>query len=432
MIADLSKYSAGLLFNVGASLYQNHIFSKDVKTTLYEYYMLLEYLFRPQNLPAVCEYISRNLYSLLDTTSEIVPTVLASNIGENEIAELSSNPHHIVETTEEYSIHNNEGKYYVPLMINEMKYKDNIDVPENRFFKYFLEFIRDLIVKLYDNGNCGDNQIKLNLEYYFNVINSILSHRYFNDISRLDYIPLNSQVLQKKEGYRDILEYYLMFEFGLKISFNDLTDKFRGFEKELAKIYEIWCYFQLIDIVNSLTDTDYDFDTFVDTDTWSLSLNKINILDYFNTLSIHGCDVNLTLMYNYEFKHSETYEKGVFSSYSEKLDPDNTLVIECNGIKKLLHFDAKYKLKNGSYKPEDVNKMNTYKDAINDSIGAYVLYPGNKKKVIHPERDGSYGSVGAFSLKPGKSNEYKEYKKEIKKFICKTIHELVEIGVFED
>ena len=167
--------------------------------------MLLEYIFRPQNLPAVSEYLSRNLYSLLEDKSELVPTSLASNIGESEIAELSSNPHNISETTEDYSIYENENKYYVPLMVNQLKYEDNIDVPENRFYKYFLEFIRDLIAKLYDNGNCDYNQIKLSLEYYYDVINSILSHRYFKEISRLDYVPLNSQVLQKKEGYREIL-----------------------------------------------------------------------------------------------------------------------------------------------------------------------------------------------------------------------------------
>ena len=424
MIADLSKYSSGLLFNVNASLYQNHILSNDTKSTLSEYYMLLKYLFRPQNLPAVSEYLSRNLYSLLENTSELVPTSLAYNIGESEIAELSSNPQYISETTKEYSIYENDNKYYVPLIINQMKYEDNIDVPENRFYKYFLEFIRDLISKLYANGNCGNNQIKLNLEYFYDVINSILSHRYFKDISRLDYIPLNSQVLQKKEGYREILEYYLMFEFGLKIAFDDLTDKFRGFEKELGKIYEIWCYFQLIDVVNSITQSNYDFETFVDTEKWSLSLNNINDLDYFNTRYINEQEVKLRLMYNHSFNYSNTYKKHEFTSYSEKLDPDNTLIIEVNGIQKMLHFDAKYKLKNGSYNPEDIYKMHTYKDAINDSIGAYVLYPGKKDKVIFPENDGSYGSVGAFSLNPG----YTRHRKfEIKRFIRKTIKDLIEI-----
>ncbi|WP_296879132.1 DUF2357 domain-containing protein [uncultured Methanobrevibacter sp.] len=426
MIADLSEYSSGLLFNVNASLYQNHIFSKDLKSTLYEYFMLLEYLFRPQNLPAVCEYLSRNLYSLLENTFELVPTPLASNIGSSEIAELSSNPQYISETTEEYSIYDDENNHYALLMINEIKYINNIDVPENRFFKYFLEFIRDLIVKLY-HENPNEKQVKLYLENYTNIINSVLSHRYFKDISRLDYIPLNSQVLQKKEGYREILQYYLMFEFGLKISFDDLTDNFRGFQKELSKIYEIWCYFELIDIVNRLTNSQCDFETFIDVENWSLSLDKINMLDYFNTLVLGENEVNLKLMYNYSFYHSDNYSNGELYSYSEQLDPDYTLVIECNGIIRLLHFDAKYKLKEGSYKSEDIQKMHTYKDGINDSIGAYVLYPSDNDAVIYNETDGSFGSVGAFCLKPRATNINK---KEIRRFIFKIIKDAINEGLF--
>lgn len=429
MIADLSKFSSGLLFNVNAPLYQNHILSHDIKSSAYEYFILLEFLFRPHNLPDVFEYLSRNLYYLLDNTSDLVPTVLASNIGASEMAELSFNIYHISETVEEYSIYTDGEKHYIPLMINEIKYKDSIDVPENRFFKYFLEYIRDLIFDLYVNFKNEKNQVMLKLEHYANMINSFLANRYFNEISHLDYIPLNSQVLQKKEGYREILQYYLMFEFGLKISFNDLTNNFKGFTKELSNIYEMWCYFELIDIVNDLTDSVYDFESFIDTEKWSLSLDNIKKLDYFNALVIGGYKINLELMYNCSFQHSDYYDNDVFSSYSEDLEPDNTLVIEYNGVRKFLHFDAKYKLKNSKYNPEDIHKMHTYKDAINDSIGAYILYPGDDDKTIFNETDGSFGSIGAFSLKPGATNKSKN---EIKNFILNIIEDAIVKGLFEN
>ena len=430
MIADLSKYSSGLMFNINASLYQNHILSNDLKSSLYEYFMLLEYLFRPENLPSVCEYLSRNLYSLLENTSELVPTPLASNIGAREIAELSSNPHHISETSDQYSIYEFESRHYAPLMINEIKYFDNIDTPENRFYKYFLEFIRDLIVKLY-RSNPGENQIKLSLEKYYGIINSVLSQRYFNDISRLDYIPLNSQVLQKKEGYREILQFYLMFEFGLKIHFKDLTDNFRGFQKELATIYEIWGFFELNDIIDNLTDSKIDFETFVDTDNWSLRIAKGMVIPYSKKLNIDNYEVNLKLMYNYSFYHSNEYGNGKLKSYSEQMDPDNTLVIECNGITRLMHFDTKYKLVDGKYNPDDIRKMHAYKDGINDSIGAYVLYPGdNHYDVVFNETDGSFGSVGAFSLKPQRRNN--DQKERIKRFIRETIRDAIDYGLFDD
>ena len=123
-------------------------------------------------------------------------------------------------------------------------------------------------------------------------------------------------------------------------------------------------------------------------------------------------------MYKCPFKPSKTYENGDFSIYSEKLDPDYTIKLEYNGTTKFIQFDAKYRLKDGTYIKEDIYKMHTYKDAINDTLGAYILYPGENKPKIHSETDGDFGSVGAFSLKPGTTaNNKKEIKEFIEKFI---------------
>ena len=428
MIANLAEYASGLMFSVNASLYQNHIQSKKESiNTLYEYFMLLEYLFRPQNLPSVCEYISRNLYKLLENTTELVPTTHASNIGAGEIAELCCNPQHIIETTQKYSIYENNRQHYAPLMINEKKYIETIDTPENRFFKYFLEFIRDLICDLYSdkdkNKDKDRNQVKDSLEKYYNIINSILSQRYFNEISRLEQIPLNSQVLQKKEGYREILKYYLLFEFGLQISFNDLTDKFRGFEKEINQIYEIWSYFQLIEIVDELTGTKRDFERFVDKDKWAISMNHVKEIKDLNPIKIKEKLINITLMFKQEFKPLKTYKNGNYTIYSEKLDPDYTIKLEHNGITKFMQFDAKYRLKNGTYIKDDIYKMHTYKDAINDTLGAFILYPGENEPTKHYETDGDFGAVGAFCLKPGTTEHNKN---EIKEFILEFIEDWLE------
>ena len=66
----------------------------------------------------------------------------------------------------------------------------------------------------------------------------------------MEHVPLNSQLLQKKEGYRDILEYYLMFEFGFRLSWNEISDEFRGNEKKLFELYEYWTYFDLHNILD--------------------------------------------------------------------------------------------------------------------------------------------------------------------------------------
>lgn len=63
----------------------------------------------------------------------------------------------------------------------------------------------------------------------------------------------------------------------------------------------------------------------------------------------------------------------------------------------------------------------THINGITDSIGAYILYPGNKSEVFD-EIDGSFGSVGAFTLKPG---ETETDEKEIGKFIVEIIEDWI-------
>ena len=205
-------------------------------STSYEDFMLLEYLFRPENLPSTFEYLSNNLYTLLENQIEEVPTSMASNVGPNELIDVFSNPRNLYKTKESNSLWNQRTNGYIPIKINETKHVDTIDVPENRFYKNFLEFIESLIISLINKTEEG--YVRDKLYEYKEEISYYLSQRYFKDISIMDYAPLNSQVLQKKEGYRDILEYYLMFEFGFKMNWSDITNDFRGYEKKLSTLYE--------------------------------------------------------------------------------------------------------------------------------------------------------------------------------------------------
>lgn len=105
--------------------------------------------------------------------------------------------------------------------------------------------------------------------------------------------------------------------------------------------------------------------------------------------------------------HTGTYTfKG---SYSHTMRPD--IVLEKNGNR--LVFDAKYKGKRSgfygedddgevkSWKPEDINKMHTYREAISNVVGSFILYPGSRT-VVYKKQDRSniYEGVGAISLRP--------------------------------
>ena len=102
MIGDLSKYSSGLIFEINSPLYQSFELNENRSDTSYEDFMLLEYLFRPENLPSTFEYLSNNLYTLLENQIEEVPTSMASNVGPNELIDVFSNPKNLYKTNDYY------------------------------------------------------------------------------------------------------------------------------------------------------------------------------------------------------------------------------------------------------------------------------------------------------------------------------------------
>ena len=62
------------------------------------------------------------------------------------------------------------------------------------------------------------------------------------------------------------------------------------------------------------------------------------------------------------------------------------------------------------FKNEDIVKMHAYKDAIPNTIGAYVIYPGINNELYY-ENESCVKSVGAFGLIPGeeKTNKISEF-----------------------
>ena len=59
MIADLSEVASGLIYEMDSPLYQELEFDPSKRKTLYEDFMFLEYLFRPENFPSSYDYILR-------------------------------------------------------------------------------------------------------------------------------------------------------------------------------------------------------------------------------------------------------------------------------------------------------------------------------------------------------------------------------------
>lgn len=427
MISDLAEVASGMIFEQNAPLLQHFDFGNELKETLYEEFMFLEYLFQEENLPFVYEYIHRNPHSKLEKYSETIPTAFAHNIGPSELIDMVSKPGDLSKTHKTPDNWPQKMKNHIPDNINHDYFEDTLDTPENRLLKYFLESVDKLIFDLVNKAEEG--QVLDKLLKFQEMIQNYLSDRWLRDVGNLDYIPMNSQVMQKKEGYREIFKYYIYFEFAFRLKWEDIEDKLKGYEKKLSDLYEYWCYIKLLKVLSKLSGKTLKFEDVykVDFKEWSISLKKrISNAQRFNW--IYGDKpVEVKLVYEGEFSKISR-----INSYSLKLRPDFTLIIKINNKEHLLHFDAKYKFKkiildvdleNKEYKNEDIYKMHTYKDAIYNSLGAYVLYPGDLSKTFEENKGVCVPSVGAFHLNPGGDNEKEE--SEIEKFLGEVLSRLI-------
>ncbi len=321
----------------------------------------------------------------------------------------------------------------IPASIIIAKKKDTPDTPENRFIKHALEEFNYFCARL--RGKFApDSRAYKEALYLEEILEGILSHSVFKEISRPVTLPLNSPVLQRKEGYREVLRVWLMFDLAAKLIWKGGDDVYQAGKRDVAVLYEYWLFFRLLELCENIFDIrTAPAEQLIESTDDGLSL-KLKAGKHIPLKGIYvsgGRRLNIEFSYNRTF--SETGSKYPASgSWTRRMRPDYTLSIwpadftqkeaESQELIVHIHFDAKYKVdsvkdlfgtddldeekneeRQGSYKRADLLKMHAYKDAVRRTAGAYVLYPGDESKQWRGFHEIIPG-LGAFAVKPNKSH----------------------------
>lgn len=325
----------------------------------------------------------------------------------------------------------------LPERITTIRKADSVDTPENRFIKHaledFLKFCTDINNKAKEFGH---KKMETESEILIRELESQLHHTVFKDISRPTILKLNSPVLQRKEGYREVLRVWLMFDLAAKLIWSGGDDVYGAGKKDIATLYEYWLFFKLLDLFQSIFEIEpKDISELIKEtpDGLNLQIKQGKFTALRGIYDSGNRKLNVRFNYNRSFSGKKSYPDS--GSWTTTLRPDYTLSFWPSGIKESeaekqelivhVHFDAKYKIANlkdfleqnvendlneekvenrkGIYKNADLLKMHAYKDAIRRTGGAYVLYPGDKsinQKGFHEIIPG----LGAFPVKPSKSD----------------------------
>jgi len=59
-------------------------------------------------------------------------------------------------------------------------------------------------------------------------------------------------VLQRKEGYREVLHIWLMLDLAAKLVWKGGDDVYSGGKKDVAVLYEYWLFFMLLDLLQNV------------------------------------------------------------------------------------------------------------------------------------------------------------------------------------
>lgn len=332
---------------------------------------------------------------------------------------------------------------------------DSVDTPENRFVKYALESFLSLCVEVNDKAKEFKHNKTVNESgLLIRELENQLHHSFFKKISKPNTLKLNSPVLQRKEGYREILRIWLMFSLAAKLIWKGGDHIYEGGKKDISTLYEYWLFFQLLELFQSVFSIEpKDISDLIEETQNGLNLQiKQGTHIALNGIYDSGSrKLNIRFNYNRSFSGEKSYPES--GSWTTTLRPDYTLtfwpvgIVEVEAEKQELivhiHFDAKYKVDNlafklsqdsdtklddekienrkGVYKNVDLLKMHAYKDAIRRTGGAYVLYPGGKainRKGFHEIMPG----LGAFPVRPGKSDSGIG---ELKAFILEVVNHFI-------
>lgn len=323
----------------------------------------------------------------------------------------------------------------LPERITSIAKTDSVDTPENRFIKYALETFLTFCVDMQAVAKAkGYRRLYNESDLLIQELEGQLHHGVFRDISTPSTLKLNSPVLQRKEGYREILRSWLLFDLAAKLIWKGGEDVYGAGKKDIATLYEYWLFFKFLELLQEIVDiVPKDISDLIEAtdDGLSLRLKQGKTIPLKGVYDAGSRKINIRFAYNRAFSGKRDYPDS--GSWTTALRPDYSLSFWPFGITEEdaelqelivhVHFDAKYKVANlwdylnpdseeilneekkenrkGLYKNADLLKMHAYKDAIRRTGGAYVLYPGEKpltKRGFHEIIPG----LGAFPLRPSK------------------------------
>ena len=465
MLESITERCTDLIMQIDSPINQHFEtdFNKNPET-LYQRFSFVKSLIDSLEFEEAIQKIVSNPTTKWEEEHEVKDIRRIRRFNQKNIKQLVTKSNRM-EISSDHFLNKSYGLTSIPTKIDSTRKTESIDTAENRFIKHALEeflfFCENCEIKFekYSTAKLESNTLSTK-------ISNLLNQSFFKGISRPTSLKLNSPVLQRKSGYREVLNAWLKFDLAAKLVWHGGDTVYGAGKKDIAVLYEYWLFFTLLELLKDIFNIESkSIADLIQYDKGQLSLN----LKQGTAIAMEGVyesssrNLHIQFSYNRSFGGGKTFPNS--GSYTTTLRPDYTLSIwpeeitEAKDAEKTelithIHFDAKYKVKNfyeliskskeeelseeenkalieeeieeikkGTFKNQDLLKMHAYKDAIRRTGGAYVLYPGEGEDTPFRGFHELIPGLGAFVIKPNKEDKDKEH---LKTFIKNVIDNFID------
>lgn len=319
------------------------------------------------------------------------------------------------------------------------------DTQENRFLKYALSQITakyETLKKRIEAIKNTSDTLKKEMEEVENTLKHLQKNPFFRTVGRFKGLTQESLVLQRASGYSQVYRTWQLLR--RAYSLND--GMYRLQSKDIATLYEIWCFIEVSHIVKKQLGIDVDVDhrnrmEMNGVFTWELGKGEHSRI-LFKKDGVELAELVYNPKHTDKENDSISMEHLVVPTVAQK--PDIVLQLTKDDIEKGMKmtylFDAKYRINDrtdaGVDTPPDdaINQMHRYRDAIyykdnkegdnalkKEVIGGYILFPGNGDPIEVAKAKFQQSldevNIGAFPLRPNEDKNKELLEDFIKELI---------------
>lgn len=379
IVADVTAEVYNVIFDLLKKTYLGYRQNDRVGNSPVEFLAVVSKIY--EDFIRAADMILQQPHHELETIHEVLPSHKIKSTDIRTVRWIEKHPAHVARLGNGFAVDK-------ALAVNKWV---NYDTKENRLTKYVLQSTAKKLIGFKQNymrlQRESDAALISKIDGMIQGITRRCNSGFLANVNAHEASSGMSLVFSMAPGYRELYKYYLMLLRGLSVT----GDVFHISVKDLALLYEYWCFIKL----NSLLRNS----------------NKYDLISQ-DIVKIQGNGIYVSLIKGKSsrvlYRNQATQELITISYNPKEIDvptitqkPDNVLTLEKKGadIQYEYVFDAKYRINPAlpgtdyyasvghTPGPEigDINTMHRYRDAIvyqsgaspfeRTMFGAYVLFP---------------------------------------------------------